>query len=527
MKRLITVLFVLCLTMGCSGPSSSKINKGQHVSVAIADDPASLDPRFVRDLTSSTTMRLLFEGLMRTGKDGRIVPGIAESVEISEDQKTYTFHLRTSMWGDGTPLTAEDFVQTWQSILSPSIPAPNAYQLYPIQGAKLAKEGKAPVDAIGVKALDPLTLVVSLEHPAPYFLEMVSCHFFFPVHSEMRALGDKMPQEEVIGNGPFQLDSWTKRDELKVAKNPHYWDASHIALEGISFQVLDEQTALQLFRAGQLDWAGSPCSTLPQDTIASLREQNLLHILPAGGTYWFRLNTKRLPFSNEKMRHAFSLSLDRQSLVEHVTQGNQQPAIGIIPPGFGLPPLDAYSGNRVAEASALFAEGLKEAGMTLDSFPQITLSYAYNDRNHKIAQAIQQQWSQSLGVQVALAGSEPQVHLDRVKRGEYWMSLGSWFADIRDPVNFLEIFKFQDNPTNQTFWQNSAYIALLDQADGEADSEKRAQLLAEAEQMLIQAMPVIPLFHSAYNYLKNEKLEGVYFSPLGYLDFKNGVVADE
>lgn len=523
MYHLIASLLLFCLCFGCSNSSSSKAkNTGQQVRIAIADDPTSLDPRFVRDLPSSTTMRLLFEGLMRTGQDGQAIPGIAEKIAVSDDQKTYTFYLRSSFWADGTPLTAEDFVRTWRSILSPSTPAPNAYQLYLIQGAKNAKEGKIPVDAIGVKAIDSLTLVVELEHPTPYFAEMVSCHFFFPVHPVMRDPENKRSDEGIIGNGPFQLDTWIKRDELKVVKNPRYWDAAHVALEGVNLQVLEEQTALQLFHAGQLDWVGSPLSTLPQDAIAPLKQQNQLYIMPAGGTYWFRLNTRRFPFSNEKIRHAFSLALDRQSLVEHITQGNQQPAIGIIPPGFGIPLYEDYPANRVAIAKTLFAEMLQEEGLSSTTFPQITLNYAYNDRNHKIVQAIQQQWNQTFGIDVVLGGSEPQVHLDRVKRGDYWISLGSWFADIRDPINFLEIFKFQDNPTNQTLWQSLAYIELLDQADAEPDLEKRLQLLANAEQTLLQAMPIIPLFHSAYNYLKTDQLEGVYFSPLGYLDFKEG-----
>lgn len=522
--KMFIVMLASCVCSGCSNSSAEKkTDGGKQVHVAIAEDPTSLDPRFVRDLSSSTTMRLLFEGLMRTAKDGKLAPGIAEKVDISEDQKTYTFHLRPSFWADGTPLTAEDFVHTWQSVLSPSTPAPNAYQLYLIQGAKQAKEGKIPVEAIGVKAQDPLTLIVHLEHPAPYFLEMVSCHFFFPVHASMRASEGGKSSREMIGNGPFQLDSWINRDELRFVKNPHYWDAAQVSLKGISFQILDEQTALQLFKAGQLDWAGSPLSTLPQDTIAPLKEANQLKIMPAGGTYWFRLNTKRLPFSNEKMRHAFSLALDRNALVEHITQGNQQPAVGIIPPGFGVPSLSGYPDNRLETAKTLFAEALKEEGIAPDMFPEITLNYAYNDRNHKIAQAVQQQWNQALGIQVILGGSEPQVHLDRIKRGEYWISLGSWFADIRDPINFLEIFKFQDNPTNQTFWQSVAYIDLLNRADVEANPEKRLELLAYAEQTLMQALPVIPLFHSAYNYLQSDQLEGVYFSPLGFLDFKEAL----
>lgn len=520
MHYFITALTLLCLCCSCSNPPSQKSNSDQHAHIAVADDPTSLDPRFVRDLPSSTTMRLLFEGLMKTTQGGKVIPGIAETVSLSEDKKTYTFYLRPTSWADGTPLTAEDFVQTWKSVLSPSTPAPNAYQLYLIKGAKNAKEGIASIDSIGVKAQDPHTLVVELEYPAPYFLEMVSCHFFFPVHPLTRTLGDKIEQEKIIGNGPFKLDTWTKRSELKVGKNPYYWDASHVALDGLSLQVLDENTALQLFQAGELDWAGSPLSTLPQDSIISLKQRNILHVLPGAGTFWFRLNTNKLPFTNEKMRRAFALAINRKSLVEHITQGNQLPAIGIIPPAFGIPSSNDYTDNDTETAKILFSEALQEENLSPNTFPSLTLNYAYNDRYHKIAQAIQQQWNQTFGINIALGSNESQVHLDKIKKGDYWISLGSWFADIRDPINFLEIFKLKDTPTNQTFWQSLAFVDLLDRANLEADPEKRLALLAAAEKVLIKAMPVIPLFHSAYNYLKNEKLEGVYFSPLGYLDFK-------
>lgn len=525
MRYFITSIASILLILSSCSNKPTETKKNSYLRLATAEDPFSLDPRLVRDLASSSYMRMLYEGLMRTTANGEVIPAVAEEVTLSDDKKTYTFHLRSSTWSDGSPVTAEDFEQTWKSVLSPSVPAPNAYQLYLIKGAKAAKEGKEPADTIAVKAVDSKTLVVELEQPAPYFLEMVSSHFFFPVHQSMRD-NLELPPAQVINNGPFKLENWARRSEFNVVKNPSYWDAQNVALSGISLHILDEHTAFQLFKAGELDWTGSPLSTLPQDAILPLKQQNKLEIAPGAGTHWFRLNTSNPPFDNEKMRQAFALALDRQSIVDHVTQGNQIPAIGVIPPAFGLTDQKYYADHDTAKAQVLFNEALKEENLTKETLPEISIRYASNDRNHKIAQAVQQQWNKTFGIHVALDGSESQVFLDKVKTGNYEIAMGSWYADIRDPINFLEIFKSKDNPTNLTFWQNEAYSKLLDESSMELDPKKRKEILVDAETLLIENMPVVPIFHNSYNYLKAPNVQEVYFSPLGYLDFKNAKVSN-
>lgn len=511
--RTIACLFTLLICSSCSNETSRSINT---LSIAAANDPQSLDPRLVRDLSSSTMMRMLYDGLMRASADG-ILPAIAENYTISEDQKIYTFHLRDAFWSDNSPVTAQDFIDTWKSTLSPSFPASNAYQLYVIKGAKEAKEGRIPIDSIGVKAPNSSTLIVELEQPNPYFLELVSCHFFYPVHETTRMHAENSINSPVV-NGPFEVEQWTKRAEIKMKKNDHYWDQSHVALQKVFIQILDEHTALQLFKAGALDWVGSPLSTLPQDAIANLKAQNSLKVTPGAGTHWFRLNTSRFPFDNEQIRRAFALALNRQSIVEHVTQGNQKPAIGIIPSSLAIDQ-EYYKDNDIAEAKLLFDQVFKNA-----KFPSVTLSYASNDRNHKIAQAVQQQWNKAFDINLTLKSNEPQIQMEDVKLGNYDIGLGGWYSDIQDPINFLEVFKSVDSPTNQTFWQNDAYKDKLNFLSFESNPEKRQKISAEAEKILIDGMPVVPIFHAAYNYLHKEQVKGVYFSPLGYLDFKTATV---
>jgi oligopeptide transport system substrate-binding protein len=284
--------------------------------------------------------------------------------------------------------------------------------------------------------------------------------------------------------------------------------------------VLDNPTALQLFQNGGLEWTGSPLSTLSVDALASLKKQNVLEVKPSAGTYLFRINSEKPPFTSVKMRQAFALALNRSDLVEHVLQGNQIPAFGIVPSSF-LEGGPYFNDHDVLKARALFTEALREQMMTIEDLPAITIFYAANERAHKIAQVAQQQWKEALGVNVLLQSYEPKVYYDQLKKHDYQLGIGSWFADFRDPISFLEIFKLKDNGTNNTQWEHPDYIALIDASSKTADNQERSRLLQEAEKVLIQQMPVIPLFYNSYNYVRKPSVKGVYFSELGYLDFKH------
>ena len=518
--------WVLTLSLLCSCSKDHQPEEQNQIAVAIAEDPSTLDPRLARSLASATYLKMLYEGLTRSNAKGEPELALASSIDISSDGMRYVFTLRKSRWSDGTPLTAQDFEESWKSMLSPGFPAPNAYQLFHIKNAQAIKEGRLPLDQAGIQAVSSNTLVVELERPCPYFTQLLSCHFYLPVSKEMRNdQPNRGSQQLAVGNGPFLGKSWKPRNEFILEKNPSYWDSASVKIQKVVFQVLDENTALQLFLGGKLDWAGSPLSTLPQDAVASLKAQGLLKISPGAGTQWFRFNTQAIPFNNEKMRKAFSYALNRQEIADHVTQGGQLPAIGIIPPGMGIEDQRYFKDNDSVLAKRLFEEAAAE--LKAENSPQqVVLRYAATDRNHKIAQAVQQQWNALFGELVQLQSGEMHLFLDSVRNGEYQIALGSWFADIRDPINFLEIFKTKTRATNQTFWESPDYQALLDRSANELDATKRMALLAEAEQLLMSAMPVAPLLHSSYNYLVASKISGVYFSELGYLDFKNASTID-
>lgn len=524
-KKLIYFLLIpLCVISFTACRKEKPIAHQSTLRMSCEGDPQTLDPRRARDLPTATTIHMLYEGLMRNHSDGQPIPALAESITISPDQKTYTFKLRHSAWSNGQPVTAYDFEQTWKSVLDPQFPSPNAYQFYVIKGAQEAKEGRAPIEHVGVQAIDHSTLVVQLEQPTPYFLHLTAANFYYPVHGSLRhpsLNSDLFDDSPLITNGPFKLETWNRHNELTAIPNPYYWDKKSVHLDRVALIVLDNPTALQLFHQGDLEWTGSPLSTLSTDALASLRRQKQLEVVtPTAGVYFLRLNTERPPFNHVKIRQAFALALNRADLVEHVLQGNQLPALGIIPTSFikGKPYFQDFD---VKKAQQLFKEALKEQELTLQELPIIALCYATGERAHKIAQVAQQQWKDALGIEVELQSCESKAYFDRLKTHDYQIGVSSWFADIGDPISFLEIFKYKHNGTNNTQWENSNYIELLNQSAKVAQRLPREKLLKQAEEILIQEMPIIPLFYGSYNYVKHPSVKGVYFSEFGYLDFKH------
>jgi oligopeptide transport system substrate-binding protein len=285
--------------------------------------------------------------------------------------------------------------------------------------------------------------------------------------------------------------------------------------------ILEPNTAFQMFLRRALDWTGSPLSILPPDAIPALKSERRLKIAPAAGTHWFRLNVDKPPFDKLNMRKAFAYALNRQAITEHILQGGQIPAMGIIPPSLNLNNKPLFDDNTVVKARELFQAALDEANMTKDQLPPIYLSYKTDERSQKIAQAVQQQWQKAFNIPILLDGCEAKCYFEKINTGNYQIGSGSWFADFRDPINFLDVFKSRDNKTNHTNWENLEYISLLDQSSGEKDPEQRKEVLRQAEKLLVEQMPVIPLFFYTFNYVKTDHLEGVYVSDLGYIDFKN------
>lgn len=515
-------LFLLLLTATCVFFSCSRNEETPKSTarVAVPSDPSTVDPRLINELNPITIVKGLYEGLMRVDSKGLAAPGIAETVHISDDKLTYTFSLRDAKWSDGSDVTAQDFEYTWKSSLNPNFPSPNAEMLYVIKNAKEAKAGHLPLDSIGVFAPNEKTLTVTLEKPIPYFLELTAFHAFLPINA---SLDRKNPSwatgkpSEIVTNGPFVLAEWKHNDVTSLRKNNRYWNANDVHLEKIEFIALEENAAMQMFHLGQLDWAGSPMSIIPPDALESLLASNQLDTAPTAGTMLLRFNTTNQLLSHPKIRQALSYAIDRKLIVDHITYGLQTAARGLVPSQLSLQPEGFFADAQNEKAKALFLEGIDELGIV--DPPTLQLAYQANERESKIAQVLQQQWESVLPVKIALQSTESKIFFSNVRNFKYDIATGSWFADIRDPINFLEMFATAERSSNRTKWTNDEYTYLIEKIYSEDDSERRKKLMLEAEALLMAEMPIAPLFFFNFNYLKNPALEGVYLSDLGYLDF--------
>jgi oligopeptide transport system substrate-binding protein len=275
-----------------------------------------------------------------------------------------------------------------------------------------------------------------------------------------------------------------------------------------------------MYEKKALDWAGSPLSTLPVDALKFLREKHELKTKELLGTYFIRINTEKAPFAHPSMRKAFALAVDRHAIVDHVTQGNQIPATGLVPISLKVQKQPYFKDGDVNEARRLFKEGLVAQGLTAQDLPEVTLMYRAAERNHLIAQAVQQQWFEAFGIRIKLESIEGKVYFDRISKQDYHLASGSWIADFCDPINFLEVFKYKKGSSNNTLWENSRFIDLLNSSAQVADVNQRLALLSQSEQILMDEMPIVPIFYYTMLYVNQPYLKDVVLSAMGQIDFK-------
>lgn len=505
---------LLTLSVSCT-QSQPKKNSEQVLRLNLSDDPVSLDPRAVRLLKDLTVVKQLFEGLTRLDPEGVPQLALADSFTLSEDMLTYTFHLRDAQWSNGDPISAHDFYHAWTEVLDPAFASDYAYMLYPIKNAQKVRQGLCTPQELGITVIDDQTLVVTLENPTPYFLELTAFPTFFPIHPK-----------PFVNNGPFSLDTWAPQKELNLKKNPTYWDHHHVQLDRLIFSIIaDSHTESQLFETDELDWLGQPISNnIIPELLSKMKQEGHLDSYGIAGTLWFKFNTKQSPFDNLNIRKAFSRAINRQDIITHILQGNQTLATGPLPPCMSVKSKPYFNDGDDLKAQEFFEQGLCEQGWTRETFPPVTLKYTSSERNNKIVQLVQQQWHQAFGIRVELQASEKQVSEQKTKQGLYQISIGQWIADFNDPLAFLEIFKSPSTGINDTGWHDATYSMLLEASLHESNLRKRQELLLQAETILMEAMPIAPLYHYAFDYAKKPYVQDVVLSPLGIADFKTAHV---
>lgn len=520
MRRWILIIAFSCCLVACHKTEKNYRPTAQELRFNLHTEPPTLDPRKAIDTTSISVIHMCFEGLTRIDPTGHPTLAAAEKVDISLDQLLYTFTLRDAQWSDGSSVKAQDFEQTWKTILNPTFPSESVVDLYMIKNAKAAKSHRCSPDEIGVKALDDKTLQIELEHPVPYFLSALSTPIFFPTPTHIIQDFPDWTDGHYISNGAFTLKEWRHHDAIVLEKNPYYWDRDHVKLEKVQLLLVeDASTELSMFENNELDWAGYPLSTLPMDAMPSLTKKGILNHYMISGTYYYIFNTKSFPFTNPHLRKAFTLAINRQAIVTDVTQAGQLPAMGLIPPTMGtISPY--FKDYDITEAKKLFALGLKELGITVEEFPLITLSYNTLSTHHKIAQAIQEQWYQTFGVRVKLENKEWKVFLDELRHHRFQIARMGGLASVNDPMSFLDFYRYLSSSNNYSQWTNPQFSKLLEQADQTTDAEQRMALLRDAEGILMNEMPIAPIYFYSGVYLKKPYVKGVVLNELNTLDLK-------
>lgn len=520
------ILIVSLFLSACGGGSDSDADGNQVLKLNLGNgEPTSLDPAQAFDSNSMEVVHNLFEGLMRLDDEEKPQPAAAEKMEVSDDGLTYTFTLREGIqWSNGDPVTAEDFEFAWKRVLDPETASGAAFLMYFIKNGEAYNSGEAEADDVGVKAEDDQTLVVELEQPTPFFEELIAYTVYSPVHKASVEGDDKAFAEAdgYISNGPFAITDWKHKSKITASKNDHYRDADAVKLSGIEWSMVeDETTVYQMFKKGDLHVADNDA---PADLVGSLIEKGEARVQESSGLEFYRFNTTVEPFTNQKVRQAFALAVDRQAIVDNVTQQDQQVALAFVPPGTVVESGDFREGGKellkdaqFEEAKQLLEDGMEEEGW--DKLPKVEILYNKDDQHKKIAEAIQEMYRENLGVEVGLQAREVGVFFDEQKGLDFTLSRSTILPDYNDPYNYLESFT-TNHPMNRTGWSDKKYDQLLKDASGENDEAKRMELLHQAEELLLEEVPMFPLFYYNTVILEQENVKGVIRHIVGQNDYK-------
>lgn len=534
MKRVVFIAALVALPVACGGGDRTASNDTTTLRIGNGGEPKSLDPHLVTGLIEDRLLSALFEGLVNIDyATMEPIAGVAERWDVSADGLTYTFHLRPdAKWSNGDPVTADDFVYSWQRMLSPALAAEYAYMLYLIRGAEEFNNGDtADFGTVGLKAPDAQTLEVTLRAPAPYFLVMQVHFSFYPVHrATIEAHGKTTDRDTAwtrpgnfVSNGPFTVAAWTPNREIVATKNEHYWDHDHVSLGRVIFlPVQDPSVEERMFRAGELDITNQ----LPSSKISSYQTDHpeLLRIDPSLATEFVRFNTQRKPFNDPRVRMAFALAIDRQAIVEHVMRAGQTPAETFVPPGMGGYAYGTHAGAGDApwhrydpeQARKLLADAGFAGGT---GFPAVTMIFDTNDNNRRYCEALQNMWKTHLGVNVQLQTMDGKSWLTSMIGLDYDLARSFWVADYPDPSNFLEMF-YGGSGNNRTGYSELAYEDIVRRAALSADTAERNTLFDEAERLLLKTAPITPVYYQTRPFLKSTRVTGMTPNNLNKIDWR-------
>ncbi|MGG0239915.1 peptide ABC transporter substrate-binding protein [Bacillus rhizoplanae] len=504
--------------------TEGKLASKQVLNLLETQEIPSMDSSKATDAVSFLALNNVMEGLYRLDKDQKPTPGMAESYKKSDDGKTYTFKLRKdAKWSNGDPVTAKDFVFAWQRLLDPKTAAEYAFIMYDVKNAQAINEGKAPVDSLGVKAVDDNTLEVQLDNPVPYFIELTTFGSFYPLNEKVvKEKGDKygLEAENLVYNGPFAMTEWKHEQGWKLKKNDQYWDKNTVKLEEINFNVVKElSTRVNLYESGEADRVALSAEYV--DKYKSKKDEFGSYLEPS--TFFLRLNEKRLkqqdtPLKNEKLRQAIAKSYDKKALANVILNDGSKPADYLVPADFVKGPDDkdfrTINGNVKSvsydpkEAKKLWDEAKKELGK--DEITLELLNYD-TDNAKKIGEYLKEQLEKNLpGLKINLKNQPFKQKLKLETDQDFDISYAGWGPDYADPMTYIDMFE-TTNSHNQMSYSNKEYddIVKKGKTDLLTQEKTRWEQLAKAEKMLLDDAAIAPLYQRGTSYLQRPTVHNI------------------
>ncbi|WP_340616813.1 ABC transporter substrate-binding protein [Xenorhabdus entomophaga] len=515
------ILSGIALSYAAVIPPDTQLAEKQEIVRNNGSEPASLDVDKVEGNIALNIINDFFDTLVRTDKEGKIKPDLAESWE-TKDNKTWIFHLRKGIkWSDGTPITAHDVVFSWRRLTDPKTLSP--YGSYfadaSVVNAREILAGKKKPEELGVKALDSSTLEVTLEKPVGYFLQILAFPITVPISEKVvEKYGEQWTQPEFfVSSGAFKLAEWKVNERIVGVRNPNYWDNKNTVINKVTYLPLSSDVSdLNRYLAGEIDIT----STIPLAYFSSLKKNmsSQVHVSPILSTYCYAFNNKKSLFNNIKVRQALSLALDRDIIAYKIVAQGQIPAYTIFPPGIGgfkfkQPDYQSWTqAQRVKKARQL----LNEAGFNKDNPLRFNLVYNSSELHRKIAIAATSMWKKNLGVIVNIQAQEWKVLLDNEHQGKFDVVRYGWVGDYDSPMTFLNIFT--TNQTNNTsFYSNNNFDALVHKA-GETNKQEDFQ---QALDLLTEDTPIIPVYYYVTAVLVKPYIGGYYSNLMGFIATKD------
>lgn len=523
-RSMLTVLIATSLAsaslMAAQVPPDAVLAQKQELVRNNGSEPSTLDPHKVESDVEGNIIRDTFDGLVAVAADGTIEPRLAKSWE-QKDNTVWTFHLRPGItWSDGTPITAQDVVWSWQRLVDPKTVSPYASYLanMHVMNATEINQGKKTPDALGVKALDDGTLQITLTQPNASLLQMLDHYILVPLDpAVVKRFGDKWTQPaNIVTSGPYKPTQWVVNERIVAERNPRYWDNAHTVINKVTYLPITSETAdVNRYKAGEIDIV----YTVPINQFAQLKKTmgTQLKISPQLATYYYEFNTTKAPFNDARVRRALNMALDKDIIADKVLGQGQRPAwivsqpeiggIHLKNPDYASWPMD----KRIAEAKKLLTEAGFGAGHPLS----FNLLYNTSESHQRIAIAASSMWKKNLGIEVKLQNQEWKTMLDSMHTGNFDLVRYAWNADYDDAATFLNNFRTGDSE-NTSKYSNPAYDQALINAAKTSDIAERSKYYQQAENMLAQGVPAIPVYHYVRTHLVKPWVGGFNSDRLGF-----------